>query len=108
MTQGFHTKEDIIKYGQAMSNDEYDNFTAYYTPDVSMKLPTGDQIHGRQAVKEYFQKVREDMSERLELSRLVLDHEGCVVRAIANYLPKKDFIEVNICFHIGASNSISC
>lgn len=94
MAEGFHSKANVLEYGQAMSDDNYEKFTAFYSPDVEMILPSKVQIRGRQAVKEYFQKVREDMSERLEVSLVVLDDEACVVRAVANYLPKKDFVDV--------------
>ncbi|KAJ9603914.1 hypothetical protein H2200_011436 [Cladophialophora chaetospira] len=93
MAEGFHTKADVLEYAQAMSDDQYDKFTAYYSPDIQLKLSSQLQLRGRQAIKEYFQKVREDMGERLDVALVVLDDNACVVREVANYLPKKDFSE---------------
>ncbi|KAH8594120.1 hypothetical protein B0O99DRAFT_673257 [Bisporella sp. PMI_857] len=93
MAATFSSKAEVRKYVTAFSTNQFETFSAYYTPDVKLDLNKDVQIVGSDNIIAFFKEQRKVMDENLRIDGIVLDETGCVIRADVTFTSLVDMDE---------------
>lgn len=99
MASAIRTKVDIQEYATAFSTNQFQTFASYYTPDINLFLTETVLISGRDNIVTFFTEQRKVINEKLVLEGIILDDNGCAIRADVTFTALADMEEVCISFH---------
>lgn len=83
------TREQYAQYIAAFNNNDFPGFTKFYAEDVVLELPVGT-LRGRQAIFDFYAKVKERVRETLKVGQLVIDDRGLAVEIDTEFLALED------------------
>jgi hypothetical protein len=76
------TRDEFLSdYIGAFNRGELDRFTRFYAEDVVLDLGGRRQLVGRQAIRDFYSGVFENIRETLSVEQLVMDEQGlaCII-----------------------------
>jgi predicted SnoaL-like aldol condensation-catalyzing enzyme len=68
----------FVAYTRAFSEGLADKYSAYYTDDVVLRLPSVPEMKGKRAIVDFYTKMFRTVREDLEVNRIVYDDEAIV------------------------------
>jgi ketosteroid isomerase-like protein len=74
------TREQYAEYLAAFNRNDFAGFTKFYADDVVLELPVAT-LKGRQAIVDFYAKVKEKVRETLTIGQLIIDEKGLAVEA---------------------------
>lgn len=66
----------FLAYTSAFSAAEFERFSAYYTEDVTLELPSAGVIRGRQGIVDFYGAMFPSVRETLEINQLAIDENA--------------------------------
>ncbi|HEX4112834.1 MAG TPA: nuclear transport factor 2 family protein [Stellaceae bacterium] len=83
------TREQYADYIAAFNRNDFAGFTKFYAEDVVLELPVAT-LRGRQAIFDFYAKVKATVRETLTIGQLVIDENGLAVEAETEFLALAD------------------
>lgn len=83
-------KEQFADYVGSFNRSDFEGFGKYYTDDVVVDLPSG-QLRGRDAVLDFYRKVKARVRETLKINQLVMDEGGIGVEMDTEFYCMEDW-----------------
>jgi hypothetical protein len=74
------TREHYADYIAAFNRNDFSGFTKFYAENVVLELPVAT-LRGRQAIFDFYAKVKATVRETLTIGQLVIDEHGLAVEA---------------------------
>ncbi|KAH7357404.1 hypothetical protein BKA66DRAFT_574560 [Pyrenochaeta sp. MPI-SDFR-AT-0127] len=89
----FQSKSDVQAYFSVFNAGNIDLMVTYYSTAIKVHLGDVATISGREAVANHYRQQMLDMGEKMQVEKIVLGSEACVVKAEVHFIPKKNFGE---------------
>lgn len=83
------TREQYAEYLAAFNRNDFAGFAKFYADDVVLELPVAT-LRGRQAIVEFYTKVKGQVRETLTVGQFVSDEHGLAVEADTEFLAIAD------------------
>jgi hypothetical protein len=83
------TREQYAEYLAAFNRNDFAGFTKFYADDVVLELPVAT-LKGRQAIVDFYTKVKAKVRETLTIGQFVSDEHGLAVEADTVFLATED------------------
>jgi len=94
----FLTTEDVMDKSQfhdyidSFNRNDFEGFSKYYADDVLLELPN-KQLHGRQAIVDFYRVVKARVRETLQINQLVCDADGIAAEVATEFHGLEDWPE---------------
>jgi hypothetical protein len=89
-------KAAYMAYIAAFNDAAFDTFPLFYHPEVTLELPNGKEITGRDKVVDFYKPMFETIKETFEVKRLIADDEGICAGLLATFAALKDAPEFTV------------
>jgi len=83
------TREQYAEYLAAFNKNDFAGFTKFYADDVVLELPVAT-LKGRQAIVDFYAKVKQSVLETLTVGQFISDAHGLAVEAETEFLAIAD------------------
>src|SRR5665213_459333 len=87
--EGMITREQYAEYLAAFNKNDFAGFTKFYADDVVLELPVAT-LKGRQAIVDFYAKVKQSVLETLTVGQFISDAHGLAVEAETEFLAIAD------------------
>jgi hypothetical protein len=83
-------KSQFHDYIDSFNRNDFEGFAKYYADDVLLELPS-KQLHGRQAIVEFYREVKARVRETLQIKQVVCDDEGLAAEVATEFFGLEDW-----------------
>jgi hypothetical protein len=83
-------KGQFHDYIDSFNRNDFEGFAKYYADDVLLELPS-KQLHGRQAIVEFYREVKARVRETLQIKQVVCDDEGLAAEVATEFFALEDW-----------------
>jgi hypothetical protein len=83
-------KSQFHDYIDSFNRNDFEGFAKYYADDVLLELPS-KQLHGRQAIVEFYREVKARVRETLQIKQVVCDDEGLAAEVATEFFALEDW-----------------
>ena len=84
------TAEHFQAYLDAFNRDDYASFSSYYADDVVLVLGGKREIHGRQAIVDFYKPVKAKTRREIVANRVVIGVDGIAAELESTFLALED------------------
>lgn len=84
------TKQDFRDYIAAFNRGDFDGFGRFYADDVVLRLGRKKELHGRDAILDFYRGVLELCEETLTIRDIIADEEGLAAELDTEFKAKVD------------------
>jgi hypothetical protein len=83
-------KSQFHDYIDSFNRNDFEGFAKYYAADVLLELPS-KQLHGRQAIVDFYREVKARVRETLQIKQVVCDDEGLAAEVATEFFGLEDW-----------------
>jgi hypothetical protein len=78
-------------YIESFNRDDFAGFGKYYAEDVLLELGRKKQLHGRQAILDFYREVKARVRETLEIRNVIVDEDGLAAEIATEFVALEDW-----------------
>jgi hypothetical protein len=84
-------KQLFADYIDCFNRNDFEGFGKYYAEDVLLELGRKKQLHGRQAILDFYREVKARVRETLEIRNVICDQNGLAAEIATEFYGLEDW-----------------
>lgn len=81
---------EFADYIDAFNDNDYERFATYYAPDVTLVIAGKHELHGREAILEFYRSVKAETRRTITVNRLITTPHAIAAELQSEFLALRD------------------